>query len=396
MSRGRLPEATVGLFRRVADTLDNDDEEDIGEEFLTNVFAKINTNELKLSRDKVVGCVLEKLLRAAPPIYVCQFVRNAAECAERFVSDKYASHVIQTALSQCLRMNEAELTETYGEGDAAGSLCDAVSKIHQVVLAKLNDFVFDVYGSHVVCALIQVMSGVRVSDDITRSRVSRKVAQKKTGGGQAKPSSASAEVALSPLPEEFSKQLDAFCSAFTSMRDFSHCLTDLSASKVLQTLLYCTQKQVENTCKYLCRQVLVACKVLPLQGEAVSTEASSGGAAISRLAEDAVASHGLECILSVASPKLVQRMCQQCFSGQLLAMALHPSGNFVVQKLCGVITTNAQVSMHLAVAGIHDASSLKFVFSPKKRFKKHTPSAMLDEFVFFSHLFLWVQFMAKE
>ena len=354
MSRNKLPDDLLDFFRRVSVTLDQGIE-DNDEDFLVNVFARLSSNELRLSRDKVVCCILEKVLRVARPVHIHGFLCSTLENLDRFVTDKYASHVIQNALGQCLRVSGSQLCDDGGGGGggegeeevSSTSLCNTVLKIMEGIIGKLNAYAFDVYGSHVVCALIQVLSGVRVVDEVTRSRVSRTVAQKKTGGGnQENATSDTAEIAMSELPEEFSSGLDTFIDAFTSMRDFSHCLTDRSGSKVLQTLLYCTNKRAEKRCKHLCRQVLTACKVLPAKDEEKVHVAhdNGGAAAITRLAEDAIASHGLECIFKVASPKLIQRLCQQCMSGQLLVMALHPSGNYVVQKLCDALTTSSQVS----------------------------------------------------
>eukprot|EP00117_Sycon_ciliatum_P045158 scpid42481/ scgid32491/ Pumilio domain-containing protein C14orf21 len=359
-SRSKLSEDSLGFFRRVSSELDNDESEVVDDEFYANVFDyTFKNNQLKLSRDKVVCCILEKALRLAPAAHVQEFLSNTVEYLERYVSDKYASHVVQTSLNQCLRMTRSQMAavNVNEESDSPDSLVDIVVKIGSGIVGKLNDFVFDTYGSHVVCSLIQVISGVRVGDDIVRSRVSQKVAQKKTGAAKDKLGAVSgAETVWGELPEELNNELDSFCDAFVSMRDFSHCLTDRSASKVLQALLYCTQRRDENRCKHLCRQVLTACKVLSAQADdgtpaaaAAAAACNTGGAsAITRLAEDSVASHGLECILKVASPKLVQRLCQQCFSGQLLTMSLHHSANYVVQKLCDALSTENQM---LLVAG---------------------------------------------
>ena len=70
---------------------------------------------------------------------------------------------------------------------------------------------------------------------------------------------------------------------------------------------------------------------------------SNGYFSIAELLTHEVASHLVEQILSVLSPDHYSKVLQQ-LSGQLVAMAMHPTANFVLQVLIAHTCDEAQVS----------------------------------------------------
>lgn len=314
---GKLNPAVSSYFRRVGDILDNQDFESKEERslFITNVFAEVEGNELKICRDKVVSCIVEKLLRNASTELFVKFLRQIKDKSNKFVCDKYASHVLQTAIVLCMPLiGKAPVDEV-------------VLPVCQEIIGKIETSLFDLYGSHVVRAVIQLLSGVRVGESVTRSRVSRSVSEKKAGAAGDLVSGS--EVVVASLPSEFKRHFKGLFKAVLRLPDFSRVVAHATAGPVLQTLLVASQKRFPKRCERLCLQTLASAQI-DLQSSDVE---NNMGTAAFCLATDSTGSHAVETIVAVCSPALHLQLYSRCFKDRLFEMAMHPTGNFVLQKL---------------------------------------------------------------
>ena len=165
---GRLTNNTISYFKRVDQVLTEDafDDEEIKGTFIRNVFAQVKEEGVQLLRHTLTSKVLEKLIPLLRKEQFTDFLELIKEKIEILCCDRFASHVIE---SICV-----SYTDLYGVNPDHNSdlkeqfisFCKALRKI-------VNVLVRDTYGSHVISILLQVLSGVKVSDHIVKSRNSR-------------------------------------------------------------------------------------------------------------------------------------------------------------------------------------------------------------------------------
>lgn len=165
---GRLTNNTISYFKRVDQVLTEDafDDEEIKGTFIRNVFAQVKEEGVQLLRHTLTSKVLEKLIPLLRKEQFTDFLELIKEKIEILCCDRFASHVIE---SICV-----SYTDLYGvDPDHNSDLKEQFISFCKALRKTVNVLVRDTYGSHVISILLQVLSGVKVSDHIVKSRNSR-------------------------------------------------------------------------------------------------------------------------------------------------------------------------------------------------------------------------------
>ena len=165
---GRLTNNTISYFKRVDQVLTEDafDDEEIKVTFIRNVFAQVKEEGVQLLRHTLTSKVLEKLIPLLRKEQFTDFLELIKEKIEILCCDRFASHVIE---SICV-----SYTDLYGvDPDHNSDLKEQFISFCKALRKTVNVLVRDTYGSHVISILLQVLSGVKVSDHIVKSRNSR-------------------------------------------------------------------------------------------------------------------------------------------------------------------------------------------------------------------------------
>ena len=165
---GRLTNNTISYFKRVDQVLTEDafDDEEIKGTFIKNVFAQVKEEGIQLLRHTLTSKVLEKLIPVLRKEQFTDFLELIKEKIEILCCDRFASHVIESICVNYTGLYDVDPDHNDDLIEQFLSFCEALRKI-------VNVLVRDTYGSHVVSILLQVLSGVKVSDHIVKSRNSR-------------------------------------------------------------------------------------------------------------------------------------------------------------------------------------------------------------------------------
>ena len=185
-------EQTLGYFKRVDDVIKDDDfdDEEGRKLFIENVFTQIENNEIKLFCDQVISRTLEKLIIYFSDTQIRKVLQNVEDHFCKLTMDKFGSHVLQTlicVIPKTIRSERSKVREVAQEfKDLKGAeqlfldLCDSFKE-------NLSELVNHIYGSHVVRAAIEVLGGVKVSDNVVRSRASRQSRERDSHSDEKKP-----------------------------------------------------------------------------------------------------------------------------------------------------------------------------------------------------------------
>ena len=187
-----LDEQTFGYFKRVEDVI-NDDDFDDGESrrlFVENVFTQVQDNEMKLFCDQIISRTMEKLVLYFSDIQIRKVLQNIEDHFSKVAMDKFGSHVLQTLICiipKAIRSERSKTSETSQEDKDLKSaeelflgLCDSFKE-------NLSELVNHIYGSHVLRAAFEVLGGVKVADNVVRSRASRQSREKNSHAEEKKP-----------------------------------------------------------------------------------------------------------------------------------------------------------------------------------------------------------------
>ncbi|XP_066465128.1 nucleolar protein 9 isoform X1 [Eleutherodactylus coqui] len=312
----RLDPKSVGYFRRVGETLQQDfDSKEDRALFVRNVFNEVTGIELLLATDASGSIVLQKLLSVAASAQLCQVLDALSKTWQNVCWHRSGAHVVQTALLQYERLQNPEVTEEEeeeeGESDSCHSLEDLVLSLCSDVRGNFLPYNQDTHGSFIVRTLLQVLSGTVLEQD----------ASKRGGRGAAVKSEFD-------VPPSFLQQLEEMCGLFTG--DIGVFATHKQASLGMQTALQVLHRKLPSTCAALCDDVISYLS---------SRNVSGDGSALMVFLKDETCSRLLEKILEVSEKKQLRRLFKAHFEGQLQALAAHPIANFTVQRLIRAIQT---------------------------------------------------------
>lgn len=195
-SKNKLDEDTLSYFKRVENVIEDDDFEDEESKklFVENVFTQVEDNELLLACDQAMSRVLERLLEHLNDAQLKKVWGNLSKSHEVVTCDRFASHVVQNLVNLVPRIIRAErikVKEVEKTDEEILSIEDLFLTYCTFIEGSLGDLIENTYGSHVVRAVFEVLSGVRVADDVQRSRNSRgcrgkafKMQDRKVGRGK--------------------------------------------------------------------------------------------------------------------------------------------------------------------------------------------------------------------
>lgn len=369
-----LDEQTLGYFERVENVINDDDfeDEESRELFVENVFSQIENNEIKLFCDRTISRTMEKLSLYFSDIQVRKILQNIEEHYSKVAMDKCGSHVLQTlvcVIPKAIRSERSyqrkvseEDKNVKGTEELFLSLCSRL----QEDFSKLADHV---NGSHVVRAVFEVLGGVKLSDQVIRSRASHQSRERyghsvKKGAStvQSQVGTAFESNILKPIetvaiPESFSPILKHFTEMVIKM-DLQKLVLHPVSNPLLQTLLLVLHTKNQSLCKKLCKAVMSQIDMFSSKVEESpaqrrpkndAAEENQGNEEESNyrvpvLFSNEISSYMIEKIFLVVSPKLWQKIYHSYFESHLPQLGQHPVANFVVQYLMASITYKSQAN----------------------------------------------------
>ncbi|XP_030043041.1 nucleolar protein 9 isoform X2 [Microcaecilia unicolor] len=322
----KLDPKTVGYFRRVHETLQQDfDSEQEKRLFLRNVLEEVKGIEFAVATDTLGSVVLQRLLELASPPQALRLLFALCNHFFQVSCHRSGAHVIQTALLQYPRLQEQEQgqqaasAEEGAEEEAAGKLEDIVLQLCTDVKDKFLMYNENTHGSFVVRSLFQVLGG------IVQQESAKKGSRGHTVGGR-KANPGSNPLIEFEVPESFPEQLKELASCF--QENIAGFVTGKTASLALQVALQVLRKKLPLVCAELCDAI-----VSFLSSRNPSADYSS----LLVFLKDQTSSRVLEEVLLVLDGKRLKRLFHSHFKGHLLELSAHPIANFTIQRLLAAI-----------------------------------------------------------
>ncbi|KAI8519931.1 Nucleolar protein 9 [Branchiostoma belcheri] len=315
---GRLDPQTLSYYRRVELQLkDGFEEEEEKCLFLNNVFTQVEEEIHLLACNQTVSRILENLLHQASTSHLISIITRLQH--NNFTSlctDRFAGYVLQTIV--CLipghlggtSRKDVTAQEKTTEKEEQDSLRDLFLAVCQEMVEGVGRLVRDHYGSHVLRAVFETLSGVKLEQKMVRSRC---------------PS------------DNRTEMLQQLTKAILNIDDFSGLVSHIAASPVLQALLTVLHKVDQGLCTQVCQQVM--------ESEVFTrtcAESELSGVCLALVHQHA--SYIVKTLLTVADNATYQNLFQLHFLWRLLQLSLHPVATFGLQQLLSTLRTEDQLA----------------------------------------------------
>ncbi|KAJ3175941.1 Nucleolar protein 9 [Geranomyces variabilis] len=323
--------------------LDEKEFEDAEEKtlFVAAMFRELDGKEASVAADPDCSRVLEKMLRASNDFRLRVFAdRLNGQWAQLF-RHQFASHVCQTVMYLAADVVDREMK---GESiidvpEEEKQLIDTLPTMQKSILdvceqlsEEWNQLIVDQYASHLVRALLTVLSGEPLSQNEgdRRSKKSQKYNSEHKNTWKETQPVRRGPAGKRMVPATFATTLAAITTSVSAhingpeLRSFA---LHPVANPVLQMLISFpeTSASLQNTI---------------LGVEDANTAILTADSFITDLLVHPVGSHLMERLLAAAPPHLFHQLYVTYFRTRLLELCAHPVANFVVQHLI-VNTRNA-------------------------------------------------------
>ncbi|XP_070574928.1 nucleolar protein 9-like [Ptychodera flava] len=344
---GRLDEDTMGYYRRVSDTLAEEFENPEDKElFIRNVFTQTEEEEIKLSQNQTVSRILETLIRSGGRKEVKKFMAGLSKDYHKVCFDRFAAYVLQTAVIYISKLPEEDTDAEDEDGEQKlPSFENLVLQLCDQLLSELSEVLYDAYASHVLRTVFEVLGGVKVTEVVVRSRLSRQQQDKNSTKEHEQ------SLAKTKPSKTFRKKLKEFTRLLLKREDMRDLLCHATCNPVVQTLLLVLRQINKDLCRQLCLVIMETA-----EGENSSGDKESEDKRLPVIFSHAVGSHLGEVLLQVADDEILGKLYTQHMEGNVLRLACHPQTNFVLQKFLTTVSTADQFETIFdeCVVGIED------------------------------------------
>ena len=140
--------------------------------FVNNVFDQTNEKEMDLICNQVISKIIEKLLTVAKPEMQMKFAKIVQKEMRIICTDPYGSHVLEKIMHifmDVICSEDGKLDPEYVE------FCRTwLCSVCQFAFNNVEDFISDIYASHIIRTSLQCVSGVDVGVMLMKSNRSRR------------------------------------------------------------------------------------------------------------------------------------------------------------------------------------------------------------------------------
>ncbi|WOL02670.1 hypothetical protein Cni_G11389 [Canna indica] len=331
--RRTIDPETTKYFAEVANLFQNN-EIDIEElpTICSNALEEARGKEVELATDMTISHTLQSLLEGCDLDRLCGFLQNSAKGFTSIATDKFGSHVVETALRS--------LAKHLGEEDSYSYIDEILSKLCQVVIADVTRVMCSSYGSHVLRSLLCLCKGVPL-DSLEEFHVTKRqgtLAERlnskpvRSGGSNFKNFQDGFPLTFKFLVSEMLNQ---------AKNEVKTLRVNKYSSFVLQTALKLSVGDDQALLHAI--SVLLGSDSVNIAEE--KNMSTSEKQEIMDLLEDTASSHLLEVMIEVAPETMYSKLLTEVFKGQLFDISSHQCGNFVVQALVSSARTKDQMKL---------------------------------------------------
>ena len=328
----RLSEEGRAYYQRVESIVDSEDfDTDDSEVFVVNLFEQIiKDGAVKAFCDKVASRVLEKVFQKCPLTAdnALVLMKEIQANLPDICSNSSGSHTVEAFLQQTAQQCK------WGSDSTSQAVEECVLNLCSSVLEDFEGYLTDFWANHIVRCLLQVLSGIRVADDIVRSKMCAAYRSKNAMSvqiGKKSPLHQQQQHVLDrrDVPECFLTCLNRFGKKLCKQKPLQDLICDENVSPVYEVALVVLVEKSPERGQKLVKKILKCIESSDREPEEKEEEAVES---LPALFCDTIGSRVIEVMVEVLSPELLQMVYHRSFRHRVMSLALHPVANYVLQR----------------------------------------------------------------
>ena len=327
---------TYDYFLRVLEQLNRgfESDEEMKDVFVINVFETTLNEEVSLCSNQLVSRVLERLIPLASEKIQFRFMQVLADDLRIVAVDPFASHVLETLLllatfvkSKASSADELQSEVTYRR--------NWVVRVSKFMINNFEEFSQNIYASHLLRTCFQCLAGIRLDANVTRSRKSRdqQTTTNTQGVGSTNIDSNESQIFSELEKVNLFEPLILAVNKILASNVVEMVSVDTSSAVIQALVLVLGKSNNMDECKKLCGHVFENVYKGNLLVTIKEEEEESTPTDPNNILHYESCCRLLETII-IASEKIpkIQRKVQKILQKNILDWALHPVGNFALQK----------------------------------------------------------------
>ncbi|CAG5117648.1 unnamed protein product [Candidula unifasciata] len=326
---GLLSDNVMSYYRNVSTSLETgfeDDDPTVKDNFLNNVYNTLKDEGVQVSQNQTVSRILEVLFSHSKPHHMRELFCNFSENLTVVTFDRFASHVFQALILHLPAIYEDKSATGSTDSYKTSSVHASVQQLCTFTESHLRDIMTHTYASHILRSLLEALGGVKVREEVVRSRISRVHCKEKANNQM--------DLSCKSLSRDFKQSFGALREKIVHLCNFEDHLSDPSYCPVLQTLLLILHKTSPEEYRSLVKLILDKSCVSPNHEEADVNDVSKR---LPLIVQNEVGSYLIELIISLAAADELRELYEQIFKGKLIYFAVHPIANYVLQKFLSMV-----------------------------------------------------------
>lgn len=320
----RLGDAEKWYYVRVAELLkDEDKEEKTDGAFTENVLGQIQSDGVtRVFCDKDGSRAVEQLLQTLEcnSTVLESLLEPVVADFDSVAKDRCGSHPVEALLKAVGRQLN---------GNHCATIEALFLQIFDDIKANLGDLLTHPYASHVVSAAVQVVSGVYVTERLTRSRYSREFRKAKLEDEKRQSGTLLEQNVY--VPQTFVAMLNKLGRWVCKLEKFNQLLVDACASPVLQVILRVLVERHPKRGNKMIHKVLESTELSLAESDKDDRNS------LPQAFTCPVGSHLICVLLEIAAADFHQWIWESCFKERVLISALHPVANYPLQQFMAVV-----------------------------------------------------------
>lgn len=269
------------------------------------MFQQTESEEVKCSCNQV-GCrVVEMLLPFANDLVVERYMEAFSEELRPLCADRFASHVLEALLGECCKRS----LDKDKEDDIKEKFKGYTLKISKFLLNNLEDYVWDVYGNHIIRSVFRNFAQLP-SEDVKQAK---------------KKNSQDVKTESIEIPHYYAEILQEYSERLLTWPQFKELPYSELTSALLQILLRALSECDKKTLKKYIKKILDECFCKDSEPDRYTQ--------CLEIFMSKPATMLLETMMEIASPKHYTQIYAKCLKGNIRDLAERQSTNFAVQKL---------------------------------------------------------------
>ncbi|XP_023234609.1 nucleolar protein 9-like [Centruroides sculpturatus] len=320
-------------FEKVLEKLkigfDDDDDKEL---FIENVLKEIGNKVVELSCGRTTSYLLQSMLDMCNDANLfIKFMNAISSDLRQLCTNQSGSHIVESLLKLGVKLLQDETKPYYSD------VLSSLVKFGKYCLNNTDYFLCEVHAAHILRSFVETLGGIKVGENICKSRKSRKLKKKFQTDNKSVDihKENTTEVILAKIPDEFALQLEEFYNKMSNRENLVDCCMDSKIASIIQTLLVALHKRIPERCQ----------KFIKILMKQMCMKDSEENLPLAFMHQSS--SCIVEKLLELSNEKNQHWLWKHIFQNSIKLLVVDRIANFIAQRFFKVVQSKEQLQVML-------------------------------------------------